>query len=126
MIERGRGRFRSFLLAALKNYVSNERNKAFAQKRGGGQKLLSLDLEFAENRYRLKPSQEMTPEKLFERNWAEMLIDRALTRPGSLGVLSSSAARSSFGLIFRAVEVPRGCGGFSADREEMGIPESIK
>ena len=80
MADRERGRFRSFLLEALKNYVSDERDRANTKKRGGGQKLLSLDLEFAESRYRLKPSQELTPEKLFERHWAETLIDRAFTR----------------------------------------------
>jgi RNA polymerase sigma factor (sigma-70 family) len=79
-LDRERGKFRSFLLAALKNHASDERDKAHAQKRGGGEKTLSLDLEFAEKRYLLAPSQELTPDKLFDRHWAETLIDRAFAR----------------------------------------------
>jgi len=53
-----RGRFRSFLLASLKNFLANERARAAALKRGGGRKVLSLDIENAERRYALKPVDE--------------------------------------------------------------------
>src|SRR5512136_496277 len=55
-----RGRFRSFLLSALKHFLANEWDKARAQKRGGGQAVLSLDVETAEERYRLEPVDRLT------------------------------------------------------------------
>jgi len=65
-----RGRFRSFLLASLKNFVAKERARGRALKRGGDRKLLSLNIEDGERRYRLKRADELSPEKLFERSWA--------------------------------------------------------
>jgi RNA polymerase sigma-70 factor (ECF subfamily) len=73
-----RGRFRSFLLAALKFYVSNEQDRARAQKRGGGRAPISLDADTAEKQYRLEPAEEQTPETLFERRWALTLLERVL------------------------------------------------
>jgi RNA polymerase sigma factor (sigma-70 family) len=73
-----RGKFRSFLLSALKHFVANEHARATAQKRGGGRKLLSLNLQDAENRYALEPSDELSPEKLFERSWALTVLERTM------------------------------------------------
>ncbi len=75
-----RGKFRSFLLASLKHFLSNERERARAQKRGGGRTCLSLDFEDAESRYRLEPADTMTPERLFERRWALTLLDQVVSR----------------------------------------------
>lgn len=73
-----RGRFRAYLLAACKHFLANERDRACAQKRGGGKAVWSLDLGSAEDRYGREPSHEMTAEKLFERRWALTLLDRVL------------------------------------------------
>jgi DNA-directed RNA polymerase specialized sigma24 family protein len=73
-----RGRFRSFLLASFRHYLSNERAHERAVKRGGGAPLLSIDMETAEGRYALEPREDLTPERLFERRWAIMLLDGAL------------------------------------------------
>ena len=75
-----RGRFRSFLLTSLKNFLSNERARAAAQKRGGGRKILSLDVENAERQYALRPREELSPEKLFARAWALTVLDRTMDR----------------------------------------------
>ncbi len=75
-----KGKFRSFLLASLKHYLSNERDRARALKRGGGIAPLSIDEQDAETRYRLEPVDQMTPEKLFDRRWALTVLDRALAR----------------------------------------------
>jgi len=79
-MDRQKGRFRSFLLAALKHFLSDEQDKARAQKRGGGQALISLDEQTAEGRYRLEPADVMSAEKLFERRWALTLLEQARTR----------------------------------------------
>jgi len=75
-----RGKFRSFLLAALKHFLASERDRAQAQKRGGGRKVLSLDFENAESQYALEPSHQLTPEKLFERSWALTVLEQTMTR----------------------------------------------
>ena len=66
----GEGRFRSFLLSALKHYISKQLERERALKRGGGRKLLSLDTDEAEERYQHEPAHDWTPEKAFERSWA--------------------------------------------------------
>jgi RNA polymerase sigma factor (sigma-70 family) len=75
-----RGKFRSFLLASLKHFLSNERARARAKKRGGGRKVLSLDLQNAESQYALEPRDELSPEKIFERSWALTVLDRTMAR----------------------------------------------
>ncbi len=73
-----RGRFRSFLLAALKNYVANARRHERAEKRGGGAMHVALDFEQGEERYRHEPADLLTPDRIFERRWALTVLDRTL------------------------------------------------
>jgi RNA polymerase sigma-70 factor (ECF subfamily) len=79
VVDRAKGKFRSFLLAALQHFLSNEYDRARARKRGGG-RVLSIDYLAAEDRYRLEPAHTLTPEKLFERRWALTLLDQVLVR----------------------------------------------
>jgi RNA polymerase sigma-70 factor (ECF subfamily) len=72
-----KGRFRSFLLGSLKNFVSNEEGRQRALKRGGDTQLLSLDEELAEGRYVHEPKDTQSPEKLFDRRWALTVLDEA-------------------------------------------------
>ncbi len=81
-VEREKGKFRSFLLASLNYFLADERDRANAQKRGGGRQILSLDTQEAEQRYRLEPVDERSPDKLFERRWAMTLLDLVLARLG--------------------------------------------
>jgi RNA polymerase sigma factor (sigma-70 family) len=73
-----RGRFRSFLLTAVSRLASKQQDKAAAQKRGGGWKLLSLDFDDGEARYQREPAHEETAERIFERRWALTLLERTL------------------------------------------------
>jgi len=75
-----RGRFRSFLLASIKHFQANERDKLAALKRGGGQNVLSIDVEAAEDRYKAEPVDRQTPEKLFDRCWALTILESAQSR----------------------------------------------
>src|SRR5206468_6456882 len=68
--DREKGKFRSFLLIALKRFLSTEWQRANRQKRGGGREILSLDQQNSESRYRAEPADGMTLEKSFERRWA--------------------------------------------------------
>jgi RNA polymerase sigma-70 factor (ECF subfamily) len=78
--DRDRGRFRAFLLTALKNFLSNQQQKARAEKRGGGRAELSLDFDAGESRYQVEPSHELTADKLYERRWVLTLLDQVLER----------------------------------------------
>jgi RNA polymerase sigma-70 factor (ECF subfamily) len=73
-----RGRFRSFLLAALDHFLANEWRRGRAQKRGGGHKPLALDFARGEARYLREPCHTMTAERVYERHWALTLIERAV------------------------------------------------
>jgi RNA polymerase sigma-70 factor (ECF subfamily) len=77
---RDRGRFRTFLLAAVKHYVSNERDREQALKRGGGKPLVSLDSREEGDAAFLLPSHDETPERIFDRRWARTLLDASLRR----------------------------------------------
>jgi RNA polymerase sigma-70 factor (ECF subfamily) len=75
-----RGRFRSFLLVSVRNFLHNERDRARALKRGGGERPLPLHGEDGEARYEREPVHAVTPEVLFERAWVRAVLDRALAR----------------------------------------------
>jgi RNA polymerase sigma-70 factor (ECF subfamily) len=77
-VDQSKGRFRSFLLASLKHFLSNQRDRA--QKRGGGQTPLPLDFSDAETHAGFQPVDHQTPEKAFEKRWALTLLDRTLGR----------------------------------------------
>jgi RNA polymerase sigma factor (sigma-70 family) len=79
-VARAKGRFRSFLLAAMRHFLSDERDRARALKRGGGAEVLSLDAQEAEERYRLEPVDRLDAEKIYERRWAMTLVEKALAR----------------------------------------------
>jgi RNA polymerase sigma-70 factor (ECF subfamily) len=88
-----RGKFRAFLLTSLKHYTANEHMRAAAGKRGGGEPLLSFDLEAAEGRYGLEPRDNLTPELLYDRRWALAVLERAL---GTLRAEFRASGREPF------------------------------
>jgi DNA-directed RNA polymerase specialized sigma24 family protein len=75
-----KGKFRAFLLAALKHFLANEWDRAKSQKRGGGVMLLSLDWQDANARYQIEPVDNLSPDKLYDRAWAVTLLTRVLAR----------------------------------------------
>jgi len=79
-VDRAKGKFRSFLMAACTHYLANERDKERAQKRGGNRPPISLDALTAEGRYCREPAHDLTPERLFDRQWALTLLDQVLNQ----------------------------------------------
>jgi len=75
-----KGRFRSFLLTAMKHFLADEWDRERAQKRGGGIAPLALELATAEAQYAREPVDAETPEHIFERRWALTLLDQVLAR----------------------------------------------
>lgn len=93
-----KGRLRAYLLGAIKNYISNERSKAMAQKRGGGRTFVAFDAELAESRYLQEPSLPESPDGLFKLRWALDLLDRAF------GVLEKEYRVAGKGNLFEALK----------------------
>ncbi len=121
-VDPSRGRFRWFLLAALRHFLANEWHRHRALKRGGDRMILSFDTLSAEDRYRLEESHELTPDKLYERSWALSLLEQARERLRQEYAASGKAER------FRVLEqfLP----GEHADRtyeeagRQLGVTES--
>ncbi len=78
--DREKGRFRTFLLMAVKRFLANEYDAAQTLKRGGGQWIVPLDGLEPEARYHLEPVDTLSPERLFEQQWAVTLLDQVLSR----------------------------------------------
>lgn len=74
------GKFRSFLLTFVKRFLSDERDKAGARKRGGGRTIVSLDDTSAEERYMSEVKNGLSPDEMFEHRWAQTIMERALNR----------------------------------------------
>ena len=76
--DRSRGRFRSFLLVSCQRFLSNERDRTLAAKRGGGRTPVSIDVPAAEARYQRALAHDETPERLYDRQWCLTLLERVL------------------------------------------------
>jgi len=79
-LKREGGKFRSFLLSSLENFLANEWDRRHAQKRGAGVQPISLDAEAGEIRFALESPDEAPPVYLFERQWAFTLLERVMER----------------------------------------------
>jgi RNA polymerase sigma-70 factor (ECF subfamily) len=75
-----KGRFRTFLLCGIQNFLANEWQRGQRIKRGGGRPAVPLDALSAEQRYLIEPKEIATADKLFDRRWALTLVERALER----------------------------------------------
>jgi RNA polymerase sigma-70 factor (ECF subfamily) len=79
-VAREKGKFRTFLLVALKRFLANEWDRQHALKRGGFTPILSIDQEFAESRFKSEPVDNVQPDQLFDRQWARTLLDQTMKR----------------------------------------------
>lgn len=78
--DQAKGRFRSFLLVALKRFLANEWDKARAQKRGGGRSAIPWETDLAERRYVGEGSDQLSADRIYERRWALTMLDQVLAR----------------------------------------------
>jgi RNA polymerase sigma-70 factor (ECF subfamily) len=116
-IERSRGNFRSFLLVAVKHFLSNRVEAERALKRGGGRQILPLDFEGSDGLRRNEPGHSLTPEAVFEYQWATSLLERTLQR------LRGSYPSIDFDLLkpFLIGDAARGDGAAAA--AQLGLSE---
>jgi RNA polymerase sigma factor (sigma-70 family) len=145
-----KGKFRAFLLAAIKHFLSNEWDRAKAQKRGGGRRMLSLDalegkrdgkrgqapflqstlrgkgacplFPNAESRYGLELSHNLTPERLFERQWALTVLEQVLARL-HIEYLAWHGDQATFDALKPFLAAGRQPGGYAALAAALGTTE---
>jgi DNA-directed RNA polymerase specialized sigma24 family protein len=113
------GKFRSFLLACLKNFLANERERAQAQRRGGGRRPIPLDGGDAETRYSLEPADHRTPEAEFERRWAFATVER------SLAELRREHVQGGKRALFEDLQGFLPCGEGSVSRTELAARRGV-
>jgi DNA-directed RNA polymerase specialized sigma24 family protein len=100
-----RGRFRAFLVGAFKNYLASQARADMAQKRGGGQRAISIELAAAENICAPELAVSLTPDRAFDRGWARAVMQRALHR------LRAEHATPEQARLFAALEPALASGG---------------
>lgn len=76
-VDPNKGRFRTYLLACLRKFLSNAYDKSQALKRGGGRLIVSLDIEAGERMYAAEATDTTSPDRLFDQNWAVTTLDKA-------------------------------------------------
>jgi RNA polymerase sigma-70 factor (ECF subfamily) len=98
LADRERGRFRTFLLTALKHYLVDQVRRQTALKRGGGRLLEPLETDLGEERYRFEPADLASPDVLYDRGWAREVLAQAVSR------LREEYASSKIGPGFEALK----------------------
>ena len=117
-----RGRFRSFVLKSLKNFLVNDWRDRTRQKRGGGQAVVSIDRDLGEERFEGATTRAMDPDQIFERQWATELLDRTVRQ---LEALCRQEGKSKqFELLRSYLAGSERDGGYAAIAGELGISEA--
>ena len=116
-----RGRFRSFLLTSFKHFAANEHDRERAQKRGGAERPVSLDVEPVEARYAAEPADTLTPEALFERQWAQGVLDRVMSALRAECV--NAGKETTFDRVKDIVVGERNPGGYAALAQALDTSE---
>ena len=117
-VDRTKGRFRSFLVAACALPVEPSRPRTGARSAAGGRAIVPIDVVTAEDRYRREPAHELTPERLFERRWATTLLDHVL---GRLEAEMDGAGKASTFAAEAGTAGVRRTAGVCRDRPRAGL-----
>jgi len=124
-VDRSLGRFRTFLLAALRHFLSNERDRTATLKRGGGWSRVPFEPVDLERKYTAMRSADLDPEQVFDRHWAATLLERALARVGAQEIAAGRerqfAALSGY---LTSEGVDHGHGGYREVAAALGTTET--
>ena len=120
-VQREKGRFRSFLLASLKHFLANEWDRQQALKRGGGKRLIALDEDSAESRYKLEPKDDLSADKIYERRWALTLLDQVLAK--LRGEFEKDGKREQFETLKQYLSAGRTSVSYAQAADKLGMNE---
>jgi DNA-directed RNA polymerase specialized sigma24 family protein len=118
--DREKGRLRTFLIVALKNFMSKEWRRASAQHRGGGQAHTTFDTTFAESRY-AADGQSLAPDETFDRQWALTLLDLTVNRLQE--EFTAAGNSGSFEMLKGCLMAGRGAIDYTAMAKQLGVNE---
>ena len=121
-LESERGRFRAFLLAALKHFLANEWDRSQRQKRGGGVPLLSLDWQSADTQFQVAAANELRPDQAFDREWAMALLAKVIERLRAESAAEGKAAQFDVLKVF--LTAGKGELSHAAAARELGAQET--
>jgi len=116
-----RGKFRTFLLAALKNFLANEWRDSQRLKRGGGKEILSWDGLEAEERFGHEPADAASPEAWFDRRWAQTVVTSALTQLG--GEMERDGVKDRFETLKIFLQGDGGGLSYAEAAQQVGLSE---
>lgn len=123
LADQARGRFRTFLLTAMQNYLANEWDRANRQKRGGGQPSVSLDHpEIAEAGYQMLPPDTASPDQLYERRLAQAVLEAVLRRLRE--EFDGRGGRGKFDVLKEFLFSDRGEVSYAETAARLGLSES--
>ena len=120
--ERERGKLRTFLLACVKHFLSDQRRASNRQKRGGGQTPISIDQAIAEHGYAAEPADELTPDALFERRWAVSLMNQVMA--GLALQLAKEGKRDLYDALLPFTHLEAKPTSIAAAAEKLGMTEA--
>src|SRR6266478_8816352 len=118
-VAREKGKFRSFLLAAINHFMADERDRARAAKRGGGKVVISLDEQDAETRFQADLASPLTPDKVFEKRWAMTLLEQAFAKLREESLAAGNAER--FDRLKTFLQDGTDAGDYTAMGSELGM-----
>lgn len=120
-----RGRFRAFLLAAARNFFLNAVDREKTIKRGGGRRMIPLDPEELESRYRSQVSDTQTPDREFDRQWALTVLETALIRLEQSAI--ETGKQQQFDVLRNALTMDRDCFDYDQSARTMGLqPDHVR
>ena len=118
--DRDKGKLRTFLIVALKNFMSKEWRRASALKRGGGRTFASFDTVFAESRFSADTA-ALAPEETFDRQWALTLLDRTINRLRA--ELTAAGTSQNFDALKGCLLATRGAIDYAALAQQLDLSE---
>jgi len=123
-VRKEKGRLRSYLLTSLKHFLTNERNRAMAIKRGEGQRVIPLDDLRERERIGFEPSDTLAADQIYERRWALSVLDQALARLGDEYRAAGTAPAGLFDQLQKSLTDEPDRPSPAATAREFGMTES--
>ena len=119
--DREKGKLRTFLIVALKNFMSKEWRRASAQRRGGGQSQVQFDTAFAESHYATDKSAMLAADETFDQQWALTLLGLTVNRLRAEFVTAGKP--DDFEALKRCLTAERGTIDYAAVANWLGVNE---
>jgi len=119
-VSQEKGRFRTFLIRSLQNFILDQHRARCAEKRGGGRALVAFDAFDPEVRYKLEPATRDTPDAAFDRRWGQMVVIKAMERLAQEQQADGNAA--AFAALAGFVGHEPAAGEYDAAAAQLGVP----